>query len=132
MTRTRARSRLTITSVHIELYLIWTMLSISVHSYVLGHAPLKPSPLTLCNPYACQYSPSMAPFTKVASKATNHKQRAKSRSLLLQRGGEQDRRRQVFLTKVKRNGDDRRWDSRADQVPHTLSMSDTVWLTVCI
>ncbi len=62
----------------------------------------------------------MAPCAKAASKVTHPKQRANPHPMLQRRGAEQDRRRQVFLTKVKQSGEDRRWDSRADQVPHTL------------
>ena len=97
--------------------LLSDMFSISPHPHMLEHASMKPSPLTPRVPNACpRLSPQMIPFTKPTEKATCPKQRPVPHPMLQRRNDQQDQRRRVFLTKVKQNGDERRWDSRAEQV----------------
>ena len=107
------------------------MFFISPHPYILEYAPIKPPPLTPRHPNACtRFLPQMVPFTKLTEKATRPKQRAVPHPVSQRRNDPQDQRRRVFLTKVKQNGDDRRWDARAQQVPHALYVLILTWLTV--
>lgn len=79
----------------------------------------KPSPLAPLNPNACpRFSPHMASTGQTSSDTSKYSYSLATHNPLLQRkpNEEQDRRRQVFLKKVRQVSDDKKWESRSEQV----------------
>ena len=101
----------------------WTanMFQVSPPSYTFNHMTRKPSPLAPHNPNACPRFPfQMASSEKKVYHKSLHAQKRVPQMPFLQRGPdeEQDRRREVFLKKVSQSSDDRRFESRGEQVRH--------------
>jgi len=83
------------------------------------YVPFLPSPLTARDVNTCpNFSRSMASFMKPSGpeKDVTSGKRVYKHPVLQRRVGEQSRRRQAFLKKVKENSDDARWQARSDQV----------------
>ncbi|CAF9914175.1 hypothetical protein IMSHALPRED_001839 [Imshaugia aleurites] len=76
------------------------------------------SPLAPLNPNACpRFSLQMA-TAETKNDTSNHSCKRASHNPLLQRkpNEEQDRRRHVFLKKVRQVSDDKKWESRSEQI----------------
>ena len=95
------------------------MFSNNPHRCSLDYASMLPTPLPPRNPSACpRFTPQVSTYTAANHRVTRSKQGDNLHPMLRRRHGEQNSRRQAFLTKVKQNRDHRRWDLRADQVPY--------------
>ncbi|KAL9120519.1 MAG: hypothetical protein Q9187_002925 [Circinaria calcarea] len=81
--------------------------------------PSQSSPLSLREPNACYQShyssQHMSSFTKGLLKPRGRRQ-SKYSTVVSNKNSERDRRRDLFLKKVKQAGDDTRWGARGDQV----------------
>ncbi len=83
------------------------------------HVRFLPSPLTARDVNTCpDFSRSMASLVKLSGseKDVTSGKRMYKHPILQRREGEQSRRRQAFLKKVKESSDDERWQTRSDQV----------------
>lgn len=77
------------------------------------------SPLAPFNPNACpRFSLLMASAGETNSDTSKYSYKRATHNPLLQRepNEEKDRRRQVFLKKVRQVSDDKKWESRSEQV----------------
>lgn len=95
------------------------MFQASLSSHNPEYLILKPSPLAPLNPNAYQrFSPHMASTGQTSSDTSKYSYNLATHNPLLQRkpNEEQDRRRQVFLKKVRQVSDDKKWESRSEQV----------------
>ena len=94
------------------------MFQIDPSSYTPEFLSRKPSPLAPLNPNAYpRFSIRMAFTGQINSDTSNPYKRATHNPLLQRQSNEeQDRRRQVFLKKVRQASDDKKWESRSEQV----------------
>ena len=124
-TLTYARGTLTRFKVPVFLPLIQqsleevNMFQISPSSYNSEFSRRKLSPVASLNPNACpRFSVQMASARQINSDTSKNSYKRATHNPLLQRQshGEQDRRRQIFLKKVRQVSDDKKWESRSEQV----------------
>ena len=95
------------------------MFQINPSSYNPEFLSRKSSPLAPLNPNACpRVSIRMASAGQINSDTSKYSYKRATQNPLLQRQSneEQDRRRQVFLRKVRQVSDDKKWESRSEQV----------------
>lgn len=95
------------------------MFQIRSSSYNSEFSSPNLSPLAPLNPNACpRFSVRMASAGQINSDTSKNSYKRATHNPLLQRqsSGEQDRRRQVFLKKVRQVSDDKKWESRSEQV----------------
>lgn len=98
---------------------IATMLQTGPSSYKLEYQIRKESPLAPLNPNACtRFFLQMASTGQMSSDRSKLSYKRATNNLLLQRKPkeEQDRRRQVFLKKVRQVTDDKKWEFRSEEV----------------
>ena len=98
------------------------MFQVSSQLYFSYQPSLKPPPLGPRNPNACpRFSDSMASVRKEGNdKHIPFPKRAMQKYPVKRKPEEeQDRRRQVFLKKVREVSDDKKWESRSEQVRHS-------------
>ena len=86
-----------------------------------SYQPFRSSPLSMRDPNACsRMNPShqtrTTPPSIATCKTTPFKRQSKYNSLLKDKTLERDKRRDLFLKKVKQSGDDKRWEARGEQV----------------
>lgn len=84
---------------------------------ILSH--LKPSPLGPCHFHACLRVPAMmASDWKVKNQSSVQPQKRATKGAFLRRdpNQEQDKKRQVFLNKVRKASEEKTWEVRSDQV----------------
>lgn len=92
---------------------------ISPSSYNPEFLIRKSSPLAPLNPNACpRFSLQMASAGETNSDTLKYSYKRATHNLLLQRrpDEEKERRQQVFLKKVRQVSDDKKWESRSEQV----------------
>lgn len=108
----------TISSYYLTSQVKFKMLSVNAPSCTLDFSTQKPSPLSFMVTTARDNFPDHTKyFSRPAMKPP--------RGVLLtpprpSKDSEQERRRQIFLTKVRQAGDDRTWQSRSDQVKRII------------
>jgi len=98
------------------------MFAVSPQPYTFSYTPQKSSPLSPCNPNARQrsfpLSPPMSPSPSQKQNTPSLTRRTvKPNPLLLQQKDcGRARRRDLFLRKVRQDGEERKWEARGDQV----------------
>lgn len=90
-------------------------------------------PLTPRTPNACPRFSALMTSQRKSSKPTAEERRRSPRSFQLPRKPEQarDLRRQVYLSKVRDASDDKRWESRSDQVCGNYVCICNSWAKLC-
>ena len=85
----------------------------------------RPFPLEPRDPNACpRFSLQMASTRKADNENGSHSHKNAQNPLLQRMAGlEQDRRRQVYLKRVRQTSDDKKWESRSEQVGHNADAS---------
>ena len=101
--------------------LISKMLTVISQPPSYNHQPYRSSPLSMRDTNICsRSSPSLKTRITTSSidtcKPASFKRQSKYRSLLKNKDLERDKRRDLFLKKVKQSGDDRKWEARGEQV----------------
>ncbi|MCJ1232208.1 hypothetical protein MMC14_000157 [Varicellaria rhodocarpa] len=86
-----------------------------------SYQPFRSSPLSMRDPNACsRMNPShqrrTTPPSTATCEATPFKRQSKYNCLLKNKALERDKRRDLFLKKVKQSGDDKRWEARGEQI----------------
>lgn len=101
------------------------MLTVSARSFILDYTLSSPPPLIARDLNACLRlppSPTPAMIRPVSGELkTQAKRRAQFDPRFQRKDTEPVRRRDLFLRKVKQGGDNRRWESRGEQVRGTWS-----------
>ena len=105
-----------------------TMFQVGTSSYIPAHSLRNPFPLATRNPNAC---PRLSDYMATGAKLSNNKlapaqNRCMQNPLFKRKSNEdQHQRRQVYLKKVRQVSEDKKWESRSEQVRHPLL--DITW-----
>ncbi|KAL2042194.1 hypothetical protein N7G274_004682 [Stereocaulon virgatum] len=102
------------------------MFQISPPSFTSPYSFRKTSPLAPRNPHACpRFSDYMASKAKSSNIKSVHSQKrpAQNPLQLPKPVEEQDRRRQVYLKRVRQTSDDKKWEARSEQILRADFMS---------
>ena len=111
------------------------MIQIATNFLVEDCLPSTPSPLVLRDPNSCPRFPFHMTVARRSIKDDKVYSPECGRNPLLQRRSaeQQDRRRRMFLTRVKRDGDERRWEARSEQVGiYSIQSTRSVTMSLCL
>ena len=97
------------------------MLTVLMQSPPYSYQPFRSSPLSMRDPNICsRSSPTLETRTTSSTidtcKSMSIKRQSKYKSMIKNKELERDKRRDMFLKKVKQSGEDRRWEARGEQV----------------
>ena len=108
-----------------------TMFTVSAGPFILDHTPSRSSPLVARDLNVCPRPPPFFPPQMTWPAPGEIKTQAKRRTSFDPRSQRKDtetaRRRNLFLRKVKQNRDDRRWESRGEQVRGPWTGDGCIW-----